>query len=278
MYCAYQDIYPFQYGLEYASSSSSSDIDENLYIDDSVVGDESGDRLCADAEDTLPSNTICTDIDTDPIVALAGCEFIASKCSQGNTNSITKELGDPASIITINDMDGFTACTYKIKATTGAPGFNFDFSDFTHFRYHEFLPSYTDGSRPVVEGDAPVVEGDGTPFFEHWLSDAVLATWIEYELETTTTFQNTEYPDIIVQSYFTECLYSCAQGDLVKRNTGEASNLSYHDSNEMLRQLNNKRKEFAEYEKKAKFLTKFNAGMPQSLGDLGETLLGIEKE
>lgn len=91
---------------------------------------------------------VCTNV-LDPAVAIHMCMFVEDECSLDREYS--KTLGDASSIITINNMGAEASCSYKVKAQSGAPGFNLDMTQFSSSMYSEFVSL---GSRPEVEGSA----------------------------------------------------------------------------------------------------------------------------
>jgi hypothetical protein len=98
----------------------------------------------------------CTN-NIDKPLAISACQFEVDKC--GNVQEFERAVGQSSATVSINNME-VDACTYKIEATSGAPGFNVDFSSFTTLRgyYDGSRPEVTEGSRPeVTEGSRPQV-------------------------------------------------------------------------------------------------------------------------
>ena len=100
---------------------------------------------------------------SSPHIALAACPFERTRCSVYNSYELSAKDSQNTDVATIENMEAEQACTYKIRATSGAPGFNLQ----TDMADDNLYVSYVEYDMENVEidpefGDYPAFDNEFT--------------------------------------------------------------------------------------------------------------------
>jgi hypothetical protein len=225
------------------------------------TGMGTGDYECEDP--ALPDYAVQTNYPTymcttgaSKAVAMSMCNFNRDFCSE--TREYTKDLTESKSVFAITDMQAELSCSYKLETTSGAPGFNFDMSDWTHNSYAVFAP----GSRPEVASPQVQESHVDTAAFEVY--------WTEYDYFHADLWSNTTWPTPDLETVNIHC-HDCAPGSLMLRALGQGANSETINANHILLELNEKRREIEAYQKRVEQIQTYNDNIAPGL--LGVPLL-----
>ena len=240
--------------------------DEALYIDAAGTETDTVDTGVFECEDpNVPDYAVATNYPdymcttgASPAIAMAMCNFNRDFCSE--TREYVKNLSESKSVFAITDMQSELACAYKIETTTGAPGFNFDMSDWTHNTYE--AQGGGSGSRPEVA--SPSVSD------AHVRTNAFEVYWTEYDYFHADLWSNTTWPVPDLETVNIECR-DCAPGSLMLRSVGRGDNSETVNANNMLMELNMKRREIETYRERVEQINRYNDNIDAGL--LGAPLL-----
>lgn len=221
-------------------------------------------RECEDPR--FPEYAVASDFEdymcttgVSPAIALAMCNFNRDYCSE--TRQYVKDLTQSKSVFAITDMQAELSCSYQLETTSGAPGFNIDMSDWTHNALElNLFPA--PGSRPDVA--SPRVED------AHIDTAAFEVYWTEYDYFHADLWSNTTWPVPSLETVNIEC-HDCAPGSLMLRALGQGQNSDTVNANQVLMNLNMKRREIETYRERVEHIKTYNENIAPGL--LGVPLL-----
>ena len=164
---------------------------------------------------------------SSPELAVAACPFIENSCS--NQREYQFHTNEEETIDLVN-LDSHHVCTYKIDASTGAPGFNF---------YQNF------GG-------------------QKWEEERIIVSWVEYDLSNVAmTLEYGAWPVPATQIYELKCGSNCAQGALPPRAVVDENGHSMqYDSERLLNDLDEQIHLYNIYNTRVEIIREFNANVP----------------